>query len=372
MKCDRNFKIRVCFRCDSYRKASNSVSRVSLRPVIQEIMRGTYAPSPHPVNPELLVSLQMTPILGMSSSHRAAYRSALWKLRNAKDGVNTSFVSRIYHSSSLKIKRAYIDELSTYYGSVPKKLSDPNADAKEINDLVNKTTQGNIEKIVKPEDLVFKKMVLLGAIFFKGIWKTKFIVDNDTTPFLTPNGSIDVHMMSVETGILTRDFDTYQAVALPYKDEEYSLVVLQPKQRTIAAVENLKRSLHKLDISWIYGHLFNKGTDLRMPRFSVKGKYQMANYLRDLGMDETFSEHCNLRGISTHRLISIDDFVMKAVIDVDEKGTTAAAAATISFSAVSFSRQVVIDRPFFAFVYHTQLKAVLFAAFVTDQSISRD
>ena len=56
----------------------------------------------------------------------------------------------------------------------------------------------------------------------------------------------------------------------------------------------------------------------------------------------------------------------KAVIDVDETGTTAAAATEIGITAYSLPREFTINRPFFFFIYHEDTNTLLFMGRVTD------
>lgn len=56
----------------------------------------------------------------------------------------------------------------------------------------------------------------------------------------------------------------------------------------------------------------------------------------------------------------------KAVIEVDETGTTAAAATTIGITPFSLPRTFTVNRPFFFFIYHEQTNCMLFMGRVID------
>lgn len=56
----------------------------------------------------------------------------------------------------------------------------------------------------------------------------------------------------------------------------------------------------------------------------------------------------------------------KAVIEVDEKGTTAAAATTVGITAYSLPMTFTINRPFFFFIYHEDTSSLLFMGRVID------
>ena len=56
----------------------------------------------------------------------------------------------------------------------------------------------------------------------------------------------------------------------------------------------------------------------------------------------------------------------KAVIEVDELGTTAAAATSIGITPFSLPKTFQINRPFFFFLYHEETDTLLFMGRVID------
>ena len=62
------------------------------------------------------------------------------------------------------------------------------------------------------------------------------------------------------------------------------------------------------------------------------------------------------------------DAELQAIIEVDEKGTTAAAATGISVGTTSLPTTLVVDRPFLFFIRHNPTGAILFQGRVVDPS----
>lgn len=60
----------------------------------------------------------------------------------------------------------------------------------------------------------------------------------------------------------------------------------------------------------------------------------------------------------------------KAVIEVDELGTTAAAATTVGITPYSLPRIFAVNRPFFFFIYHEDTNCMLFMGRVIDPTQS--
>lgn len=83
-----------------------------------------------------------------------------------------------------------------------------------------------------------------------------------------------------------------------------------------------------------------------------------------MGIKDLFTANANLSGISSTTHLNFDDAVHKAKIEVNEEGSTAA-AATVLFSFRSARpvepAQFYCDHPFLFFIYDHKSKAILFA-----------
>ncbi len=60
----------------------------------------------------------------------------------------------------------------------------------------------------------------------------------------------------------------------------------------------------------------------------------------------------------------------KAVVEVDEKGTTAASATSVGITAYSLPATFIVNRPFFFFLYHEATSSLLFMGRVIDPTQS--
>lgn len=91
--------------------------------------------------------------------------------------------------------------------------------------------------------------------------------------------------------------------------------------------------------------------------------YFCIQVLNELGIHELFQPHANLTGFSADTNLSIDDAVHKAKIEVNEEGSTAAAATVlISFRSARplEPAQFFCNHPFMFFIYSHKSKAILF------------
>ncbi len=122
------------------------------------------------------------------------------------------------------------------------------------------------------------------------------------------------------------------------------------------------------------------GVDLFLPRFSIDTRAGLNDALRALGMPLAFDPSADFTGIH-QRIPPVDQLYISTVIhqaniDVDEKGTEAAAATAVAMTTgggcggTSVARTITLrlDHPFLFFVRDLATGAVLFMGQVTDPS----
>ncbi len=121
-----------------------------------------------------------------------------------------------------------------------------------------------------------------------------------------------------------------QAVALPYYGAIAMYVVL-PAERT-----DLQQFQHSLTSglweSWLAKLESMPGT-IRLPRFKLDYFAQLEPALKALGMERAFDRnHAEFDGIQAgEQAVWIDQVVHRAVAEVNEEGTEAAAATAVLF-----------------------------------------
>jgi serpin B len=115
-----------------------------------------------------------------------------------------------------------------------------------------------------------------------------------------------------------------------------------------------------------------------MPRFGIEARASLGDALIAMGMPLAFDpERADFYGISRDvRRLYIERVIHQANIDVDEKGTEAAAATAVLMgdtSGGSDEAPLVIraDRPFLFLLRDVPTGAILFMGRVADPSIER-
>jgi len=163
-----------------------------------------------------------------------------------------------------------------------------------------------------------------------------------------------------------------QAVALPYEGGMAMYVVLPAKG---ADLQPFRRSLTSgLWESWLAQLRPMLGT-IRLPRFKLDYFAQLEPALKALGMERAFDrEHAEFDGIQTAQpRVWIDQVLHRAVAEVNEEGTEAAAATAVTavFSAMLPARpprqfEMIVDRPFLVVIRDEGTGTILFMGWVGD------
>uniref|UniRef100_A0A250Y0M2 Serine protease inhibitor A3N n=1 Tax=Castor canadensis TaxID=51338 RepID=A0A250Y0M2_CASCN len=247
-------------------------------------------------------------------------------------------------------------------------FQEPAAAEKFINDYVKKETQGKIVDLVKGLDTQ-TVMVLVNYIFFKAKWKMPFDPrDTFKSKFhLSKSQSVKVPMMSIEdlTTPFFRDEElSCTVVELKYTGNASALFIL-PDQGKMQEVETslLPETLSK----WKDSLQSRRIDELYLPKFSISSDYDLEYILPQLGIKEVFTRQADLSGLMQDGKLMVSQVVHKAVIDVTEVGTEAAAATGVKVILTSAKLNPVtvnINRPFLLIISDTQ--NILFLGKVTN------
>lgn len=235
----------------------------------------------------------------------------------------------LWVADHFEIKKEYIDTAKTYYDSRVEKVdfvSDSGANT--INDWVKKQTQNKIEEIIKPEDTNENTaLVITNAIYFKGDWVIPFkqYKTQQKNFHINEKDTVLVDMMHLGKPRLNYvENDLLQMIQLPYKGDKVSMLVLLPKD--MDGLETLEKELTIENLSIWRNGLEEMMTGIYLPKFTTTTEYDLKETLLQMGIHVAFdSNNADFSGISDDPIF-IASAIHKAFVNVDEKGTEAAAA----------------------------------------------
>jgi serpin B len=306
----------------------------------------------HPAFNALDLALN-TPAPGGSAAFRLALANSLW----LQDGF--------------AVLPSYLDMLAENYGAgvfVEDFVTNAEDARHEINGWVSNRTEAQIPELFPEGSFdAATRLVLTNAVFFHGDWKAPFRHDA-TAPatFHALAGDVSVPMMHGERNAALWTSTGWTAAALDYVGDTTSMILVVPDAGTF---ETFEAALSAEVLSTILaGAQPSGGTDLIMPKLKFETGVALTDILSALGMREAFSDTADFSGIDGARDLSLQSVIHKAVIAVDEKGTTAAAATGAVVGTTSVPPTLVVDRPFLFFIRHNPTGAILFQGRVVDPS----
>jgi len=238
-----------------------------------------------------------------------------------------------------------------------------------INGWVKEKTHDKIDDLVKQPDLnADTVLILINAIYFKGIWTVPFDeARTEEGTFTLLDGTEQRRPMMSQSGHYNYyEDETVQAVSLPYGDGRVSMYIFLPKEQD--GFMEFQKALSSRDWQrWMV--LFHKVEgEVTLPRFKVEYEGELSRALTDLGMGVAFGGEADFSGMGAGPLW-ISKVRHKTYVEVNEEGTEAAAATAVVMMRMALPLQrfkMVVDRPFFCAIRDNQTGAILFMGFIVE------
>ncbi|XP_059225868.1 antichymotrypsin-2-like [Stomoxys calcitrans] len=269
--------------------------------------------------------------------------------------------NKIYVMKDYEVKVKYNELLQQKFISQAENINFAENDmaAKKINSWVDSKTNHLIQNLISPNMLNNDtRLVLLNAIHFKGEWCIKFkdFLTRDEDFYLDETNTVTVKMMHATANFRYGDFPDLDATALEmfYKNSDLSILVLLPKSRT--GLAKLQEDLRSVSLNELTKSMITTRVIVSFPKFKadlskdlsgvlkevMEKLFFNALYIYDLGMKRIFSTSADFSNmLNSSECPAISSVIHKACIDVNEKGTSAAAAtATILRVTKSVRRKV--------------------------------
>jgi serine protease inhibitor len=301
-----------------------------------------------------------------------SYRSLVDLLRGLDPAVDFRIANSIWYDERYSFEQEFLDVNRDYFDAQVTGLdfASPGA-APTINAWVDEQTNGRITEIVEGPISPELVMFLINAIYFKGDWANPF--DEERTrdsPFRLADGTEkQVPMMSYpnpDTVLAYVDGDV-TVLDLAYGGKAYSVTIAMPEEP--AGIGALVASLDSQTWErWIDG-LEGTAVVVRLPKFTLEYELDMNDVLDALGMGIAFdpgnADFTKIYNGAAGR-VYISKVKHKTFVDVNEKGTEAAAVTSVEVGITSIPPTISVDRPFVFAIRERLSGTVLFVGLVMD------
>lgn len=316
--------------------------------------------------------------LGVEDSETHAKLAAIQEALlqdGGKSNVELRIANRLWTHRGFPVLSPFINHVDRYYrgGFQEVDFSKSQEVCRLINDWVNKMTNAMIPEIVSEGQIRDALLVLANAIYFRGKWSTPFEKEaTEPRPFYLSSGKdIEVLMMEQRAAGWYARVPNLQILEKRYGEGGFSMVILLPDRYD--GLESLEATLSSKNLdAWLAMLRGNDEIDIQLPKFRIESNPPLKLALIEMGMADVFdAKKADFSGITGKQNLFINEAIHKAVIEVEEEGTRAAAATlfTLCYGATPDPRPRLVfhvDRPFMFLIRHNPSKTILFLGRVVD------
>ncbi|XP_077015267.1 serpin I2 [Tamandua tetradactyla] len=292
-----------------------------------------------------------------------------------KQELTFNLVNALYLQEGFTVKEQYLHGNKEFLQSAIKLVDfqDAKACAETISTWVESKTEGKIKNMFSEEDFgPLTRLVLVNALYFKGDWKQKFRKeDTQLMNFTKKDGSAaKIPMMKAllrtKYGYFSESSVSYQVLELPYKGDEFSLIIILPAEDvTIEEVEKLITA-HQI-LKWL-SDMQEKEVEIWLPRFTMEQKLDFKEALHSLNVTEIFSGGCDLSGITDSSEVYVSQVLQKVFFEVNEDGSEAATSTGMQVPVIMslVQNQFIANHPFLFIMKNNPTESILFMGRVTN------
>ncbi|XP_027649024.1 alpha-1-antiproteinase 2-like [Falco peregrinus] len=299
------------------------------------------------------------------------FHNLIHMLSHPEGGVQLNMGNAIFLTEKLKPLKKFLDDAKALYQleAFTTDFNNPMEAEKQINDYIERKTHGKIADLVKDMDPQ-TVMLLATFVFFKGSWEKPFKPEHteEREFFVDPEMTVKVPMMH-QTGRFDLYFDeelSCTVVRLHYNGSATAFLVLPAKGK----MKQLEETLVKETVQEWSEHLFQSLVSLYFPKFSISGSYEITNTLSKMGIVDVFTDQADLSGITGTPDLKVSKVVHKAALDVDERGTEAAAGTAAEILTLSIHPTIEFNRPFLMLIFDRDTNSTLFIGKIVNPTIT--
>ena len=263
--------------------------------------------------------------------------------------------------TSQNFSNSFKKTATDFYDAEVKSITNSNA-VKEINGWVSDKTNGKIPAIIQNADDFWA--MLINAIYFKGAWLDEFSV-NATKPDLFNNADgtkISVDFMNKTKWFPYAETKLVKMIELPYqnrlekfsddgeyldtevyKDLDVSMYLIMP-EGDINVEQELSAAINDNAFKSTY-------IKMAMPKFKIEYSTDLNDIFMNMGITTAFDEkNADFTKMFDKGNMWFTKTIHKTFIDVDEKGTEAAAVTAIGMAGSSLPPEPIelkFNKPFY-------------------------
>ena len=313
---------------------------------------------------------EMAKVLGLEGLDKVAVASGYKQMAEAMTRSGDSKVKNanaIWVDEGFPLVKGFVDVMKGSF-QAPVNSMDLQSDkaVPTINGWIKDNTDSMIDKLFTEPFTQDTSVVLCNAIIFDGQWTTPF--ESNRIFDRTFHGKEDqaVRIMYQDDDYMGKDGEGYRAVMIPYgEDERFQMVGVLPEGDMLSFLDDLDAETYA---SFFEGYEEQSDVTVGIPVMTLDEKIDLKETLSAMGMPTAFTQEADFAAMGDD--LFIGKVLHRAKIEMDEKGTKAAAISAIEAPACAEPPEdpweFIADRPFLFFIYDSENDLVLFSAKVLE------
>jgi serpin B len=305
-----------------------------------------------------------------------AFAALLQQTRgDPKRGYQLDVANALWGQKDYGFLPDFLRTTQTYYGAGLREVDFAATEQarRTINRWVEEQTHDKIKELIQKGILSANtRLVLTNAIYFKGDWAVRFDKKQTFAEafHLAPGKTVQVPMMHLTAHFRYGGGEDFQALELPYGKGDLSMLVLLPKE--VGGLPALEKKLSADWLAGLLGRLRNGEVVVSLPKFRLTRDYGLAKILAAMGMPTAFQAgKADFSGmVGSREKVFISAVIHKAFVDVNERGTEAAAATAVVVDAAPAEPPARMlfraDRPFVFLIRDNRTGSILFLGRVSN------
>lgn len=295
-------------------------------------------------------------------------RDVMKKAPLLDEDVELNLANGVFLNEPLKLQEGYRQTLCQYYDAETHVLNfGEQASLNYVNNWCRQKTQGMIPKVL---DELSGICNLINAIYFKADWTYSF--DPELTQegsfFKTAGQHVEVPFMHSELQTEYTETADAKVVRMPFGNEAFAMYAFLPKDGK--STKEVLATLSTAKMVALDGAMRQRNVEIVLPRFMTHTHTELSAVLEKMGMQRPFSAAAQLEGIiedMTDGGLYVSRIFQDAAIEVQEKGTKAAAATVVvidyEMEPLKESDKVsfIADHPFVYLITERSTGSIYFA-----------
>ena len=284
---------------------------------------------------------QMQTVL-QAKEHTMQFANAMW--------INQGY----YPGWSVDFSSAFKNIINKSYGGAARAIPEQNG-ADTINQWICEHTDGQIKQVLQQSQWEEFLSVIVNTLSFRDAWAIPFDTRLTTKePFYAFDGEIQKDFMAQTAHLPYFEDALCQAVALPYKHGDISLILILPQTQEKPILQHVVQGLQTRNVF------------VKLPKFEVKSQSDTTALFQKLGIKKAFEDNnpdFAEMYVNLPLTAKIKAIIQNTSIIVDENGTQAAAATLVGGAGGGAMAeppiQFVVNRPFYFMLYDKKLETAI-------------